>query len=583
MKRLIPVLLALLLLAGCTSKTHNTPVTESTVPVKLGAAYSQDSSVEKNTNGSVTEYKLTGRINEIALVDRGVVLGNEQGQIGLLSFENVLISSDINGVSILGAHEKQLICYDSAENSIIVLNDTLSVTNELMLEEGISGLPVYGAGTKEVYYCVKGYIRALDLETGLTRHVMQHAQQTDTQISCYFDGAVIGWNNADKTTYLSSVDGQTLFNETALRDFNTGASNYYGVFKDGFVDQYIWGELEGEPLQLVLQGDEVVYPQMDAGSVVTTQVHELNTVFKRYDMSNGKCVGLVEFKLNGQILQVVSNDTSSWILTDEALYCWNYAETPSKNSDVYTIPLISAENPDLEGITQCRQRADALAETYGVDIYIWDEALLHGENYEITGEYQVEPINAMLDALEEQFAHMPENIYVPTEEYCGIQICLVRSIEGQDFVQYWSQGGLCIAITPSADIQEALLTGLGWGIDSRVIGNSRDLDYWDDLNPDGFTYDYSYFVNAQRTDLQYLEGEDRAFTDQRAMSFPSEDRARIFYYSMLPGNEELFASATMQAKLKTFCEGIREAYGWQKEAEVFAWERYLNESLAYTK
>jgi len=65
------------------------------------------------------------------------------------------------------------------------------------------------------------------------------------------------------------------------------------------------------------------------------------------------------------------------------------------------------------------------------------------------------------------------------------------------------------------------------------------------------------------------------------MSFPSEDRARIFYYAMTEGNEELFTSSTLQAKLKTLCEGIREAYGWQKESQVFPWEQYLEQSLAY--
>ena len=584
MKRLIPVLLALILLAGCSSETQNVPTTESAAPVKLGAIYTQASAVETATNGAVNEYKLTGQIDDIQLIDRGLVLGNEQGQIGLLAYNNTFICDpNLTGVTVLSAHGKQVIGYNSTDGGILVMDDTLNVVKELKLEEGIIGKPVYGVGTSEIYYCVEGYIRALNLETGLSRHVMQHAQEVDSQLNCYFDGSIIGWKNGETTTYLSSSDGQTLFNESELRDFTTGSSNYYGVFRDGFVDQYIWGQIEGEALQLVIEDEEIIYPQMNADSIVTVRYSDQNTVFRRYDMTSGKCVGFVDFKLNGKLLDIVSNAKSSWILTDAVLYCWDYEKSAVNNSDVYTIPLINSENLDTEGIEQCRLRAEAIAEAYGIDIYIWDEAMLHGDNYVITGEYQVEPINAMLDNLEEQLAHMPEKIYVPTEEYCGIQICLVRSIQDQDFIQYWSQGGLCIAITPSADLREALLTGLGWGVDSKVIGNSRDLDYWDELNPKGFTYDYSYFVNAQRSDLQYLEGENRAFADQRAMSFPSEDRARIFYYSLLPGNEDVFASETMQAKLKTFCEGIREAYGWQKEAEAFAWEQYLDESLAYTK
>lgn len=59
------------------------------------------------------------------------------------------------------------------------------------------------------------------------------------------------------------------------------------------------------------------------------------------------------------------------------------------------------------------------------------------------------------------------------------------------------------------------------------------------------------------------------------MTFPKEDRARIFENAMLPGNAELFASQTMQRKLRAVCESIRDAYGLRKWEETFPWEQYL--------
>ena len=39
----------------------------------------------------------------------------------------------------------------------------------------------------------------------------------------------------------------------------------------------------------------------------------------------------------------------------------------------------------------------------------------------------------------------------------------------------------------------------------------------------------------------------------------------------------------MQTKLRRICLGIRAAFGLKKSAEVYPWEQYLEESLAYKK
>ena len=52
---------------------------------------------------------------------------------------------------------------------------------------------------------------------------------------------------------------------------------------------------------------------------------------------------------------------------------------------------------------------------------------------------------------------------------------------------------------------------------------------------------------------------------------------------MTEGNESLFRCETMQAKLRTLCEGIRKAFGLRKSPDTFLWEQYLEESLAYTE
>ena len=584
MKRLIPFFLIVLVLAGCNSSPQNQTVTPTTQSGSLGAVYAQANSVEPATNGAVSAYTLTGQIHNIEVISSGLVLDSSQGKLGILTENNSVITSDeLEGFTLIGVHSDNLVLFNVLDRTVLVVDDKLHIDSRFSIEEGISDLPVYGSGTNELYYCVDDYIRALDLETGLTRHIVQHTEEGAFQITSHFNGLVIGRTNEHKTTYFSSVDGQNVFVESSLRDFSTGETSYYGIYRDGYVDQYIWGQVEGTPSQLLLEDDLFVYPQMLAGCIITVKNSGNDVIFDRYDMDSGLRVGSVQFKPVGTVIDVSSTATHTWILTDKMLYRWDWAKSPTSDDRDYMIPLIDGQNPDVAGIDLCKSRAKSISEQYGIDVLVWDDALLNDDTYEIAGEYQVLVIEQMLDKLEVQLPLLPEQILDPTKDYCGIKICLVRSIDDLDFVQFWNEDGLCILITPTADVKEALFTGLGWAIDSRVIGNSRDFDYWNDLNPTGFTYDYSYFVNSQREDLQYLDGETRAFVDQRAMSFPSEDRARIFYYSLLENNGQMFSSDTMQEKLKVFCEGVREAYGWQKDARDFPWEQYLNDSLAYEK
>ena len=63
------------------------------------------------------------------------------------------------------------------------------------------------------------------------------------------------------------------------------------------------------------------------------------------------------------------------------------------------------------------------------------------------------------------------------------------------------------------------------------------------------------------------------------MSYPKEDRARLFEYAMTAGHDELFVSPNLQQKLKQLCTGIREGFDLEGSSEVFLWEQYLPEPL----
>jgi len=52
---------------------------------------------------------------------------------------------------------------------------------------------------------------------------------------------------------------------------------------------------------------------------------------------------------------------------------------------------------------------------------------------------------------------------------------------------------------------------------------------------------------------------------------------------MKPDNGELFKSETMQKKLAMLCKAVRDAWNLEKKSDVYPWEQYLTEAIAYQK
>ena len=586
MKHLVLIVAILLLLSGCKAQPPavTVPTVSEPAPTVTQLTCVDNSDSELMTSGAVCLYDVADTMQRIELLDTGLLIIDAAGTSMLISEEDAVVkASDITKKRIIDVSENWIIgTLNSNDRTVVVLDNNLTQTTTFPLEENASEELV--VSNDEIFYMAGDFIRAYNLESHLTRDVIQYVSENEQKlIDCYFDGEFIGWRNSEVISLISSVDGQVVPVNSELLEFYTGTDTFLALCRDGQMQQYLCGTRNENAQRVVFGQDETVYPQLNCDAVVTMAQKDDRMLLRRYSIPSGVCTGEVETSISGDILDVVSSERYTWILTNEGLYRWDYTVNRPDDLHLEMSPLSSEENPDIKALEACTERAKSINERYGIEVHIWQDALLNDDSYVITPEYQTDIINKMLDDVEAQLKLIPDQILKRTDEYCGFQICLVRSIQGSDFVQYLVDGGFCLAVTPEADMQEAILTGLGWGIDSCVMGNSRDLDYWDDLNPSGFDYDYSYYANKYRTDLEYLDGNYKAFVDQRAMSFPSEDRARIFYYAMTEGNADLFTSPILQKKLKTFCEGIREAYGWQKVEQSFPWEQYLETSLAYKK
>ena len=155
------------------------------------------------------------------------------------------------------------------------------------------------------------------------------------------------------------------------------------------------------------------------------------------------------------------------------------------------------------------------------------------------------------------------------------------SLDSAEGLQFQSGSRCYIALAPSSpeSLRYTLFHEFSHLIDTQVLNKCSAYDNWNDLNPQDFAYTMDYHADTSAY-ASLLSGENRAFVDSYAMSYPSEDRARIFECAANPGNEEMFTAPILQQKLLRICTGIRQAFGLTKDSQSFVWEQYLTMPLS---
>ena len=620
MKRLLAILLIILLLSGCGAgeDTIAPETSDSTQPVPNGL-YNPNSKVEKLSAGAVRAYPLGGTVYAgMEIIGNKQLLISQEGELTLLSDEQgVPVATVVTGVQFaegtagLDVAATGVGYYVADSNEVVLLNPQLQETGRCQLPRGVQGTPAISIEMNEVYFCTGQEICAMDLQTQITRKIRVQENTTLELTGCYFDGKVLSCRTQDemetqKVLYISSETGKTLSEDQNILRIQTEGNSYYAERMDGYVQQHIIGTTDDIPLTVIepsgntfsgttlaLQLPEDRFEQVTAvlkkNAVVTYETKENEIQFSFHDLSGKSTTAQVALPQVDVPVAIKADRQYVWIIAAHAgtnkqvLYRWDIAQTPAQESFLSVRPLYTAQNPDEDGLKLQQEHVDWYNNEHGVKIAIWQDAVKETGGYQVVPEHQPEVISDMLTDLEPVYPLFPNTILRRTVERGWIRIGLVRSIEGgKQWVQFWKNGDCYILLTPHADITQSFLQAVSYAIDAHVLGNSRDYDSWDTLNPENFKYDYSYDRYELREDLSLTEGKNRAFIDAFSMTYPHEDRCRIFYYAITEGNEEVFAAPIMQNKLQKLCEGIREAYGLEKKEDKYPWEQYLTQEMDFS-
>lgn len=612
MKHLLAALLCLLL-CGCTPQTSpEAELPPETVPAKTGM-YDPHHPVELAYPGEVRAYPLTQKqVHGILPFGRKVLTlsGSGNTAITLLSgeelWEEAVMTVDFElrqEDPSLRIHEGHISFFDPTARETLVLDGNLREVQRIAAPDNLSGVPLLSDDRSILYYCTPWSVMAWNLESGIRRTLRELSCEGQTVSALHRGSTVLQCSvreeNTENLLFLSAEDGRALHTLPADGSVFSGDSRYFAAVPAGNMELLIYGEEESSAKMLLpeqfpdcqyyLPEDHAVVTAADTGDGFTLDYYELNTGILRASFTPEPFLTLKNvINCQGHALYILAGNPETG---SDILYRWDALRKPpeSGNTASHSFPYSPADNPDSASLAACQEYAETIGRKYGITVLVGEKAAeVQPWDYRFTPEHLAPVLRRELDMLDRCLSCYPETVLQQTAaHFSGLTVCLVREITGTPEsgsldtatgIQFFQDGEAYVVIAAGKYARQALYHEFYHVMETHILTESTALDTWESLNPAGFSYTGSHSSHPEAE--VYLRGQTRAFVDRYSMCYAKEDRARIFEYATLPGNEDLFPSEYMQRKLNAVCSAIREAYRLNRVPEVLPWEQYLATPLA---
>ena len=589
MNKLLPLVLICALLCGC----GRSDASEETTPITPAESVAGEITTPEEYGGAVTTIPLNlSAVRGLRVFCGNILLlsGEEHTVLTLLEGQtmDVLYSAAAEfslhqeDPSFILHPDEKLSYFDPGVRETVVLDSDLTQVDRISAPVGLSGMPILSPDRKTLFYCTDTQVKALNLTSGISRCVKEMEPDNRQLTGVHMDGSVLQCQTQQQTLFLCAEDGTLLHQSSGVFSVITDADRYYCHMPVGGNQIALFGQGENSP-QIFLPSDfsSPIYFLPTQKAVLTNSSETLE--FRR--LSDTKAASRLDLESDHTLLAADCLDEDTLVLLSyharEDAYLLTFWDPLSSSPVPPQSRIVPYDDPDL---SLCAAQAEALGNKYGIRILIGEDAARVAPAYvQFTAETLAPVLQWELDRLEILLSRYPRELIQQTAaHFSRLNLCLVREISGNPEhpsaapgLQYLADSEAFLILPTGEDAEIALNHQLFHLMEIHILSESNSLDRWNERNPAGFRYDYDYAANERRDSGVYLFAENRSFVDTFSMSYPTEDRARILEYAMTPGQEALFRPKAMQAKLKTLCNGIRDAYNLKENRETFLWEQYL--------
>lgn len=584
MKKLIPFLFALLLLLGCsknTTPTHSTASSSGTKPTN---------------NDMLLEYPLPSAgyteivptENDLFLltdIDKGTSVEVFSLRSRTVSTTFIVPCSVSQKAGTLQFGSDSVIYYDLDEDSIVLLNSMYETCKSFHIPNDHLGNLIISPNMQDIYYTAKNGIFVYNFQTEITKQLK--AQDGLVLEESIFGGKVLKcFDNKNNICYFYTSDGHsfTLPEDTTI--FSTSGDAYLAEIENPWEQFFAAGFLD-RPAYEINNNSDAYSVVAGLGAIVATDYNPGATTISVYDIQTGS--QLANYPLNSskavfgfewhEKLQRLLYFTSTKF--DKYTLCMlDLQQTESTTSDGITIPYYSSQNPDLEGIAQCREIAQELSSTYNVDIQLSPDFHSISNGCRFQNEYRSVPYRSALDILSsalEKIRALDLGLAAKNTPSKQIHIGLFHKVINDrvsiDHGYFWNQGDFYIALSNETNIEVQLYHALGVFLESRINSIGSYFDDWEDYNPYGFAY-LPYFDIQSEVLPDYYS--DECFISKLSIISPTEDRAEIFRAALNPENKSKFKSYNLHKKLSLFCDGLNELFDLDPYEVDYPWDDCLD-------
>ena len=475
----------------------------------------------------------------------------------------------------------------------VLLDKTLREIRRIAAPDGLTGMPLLSRDGRSVYYCTASAIRVLDVDSGISRVLKEAAYPVQSVSGLLLNDTIlqVSITEADgtwRTLFLSTENGQLKHSAEGNILPETSGTHYFL----SSLSVLLCGTADGSAMVLDARHTDTGCRYLPGSNrAVSSGLTESGSILECYDLTAGLL--RAELSLPYSLFPEHTAETADgavWFLhSDEngqSLYRWDPEQSAVSDGNLYIHPYYTRNDPDYEGLAACALYAQEIGSKYGIEVLIYKDAVAAEPwDYRLEYEYQVSVLQRELKALDRHLANFPAPFLEKLRsKFTALKICIVRSAAGTpesgspdavNGIQFLEDFDAYIVLCTEHDTEYALYHELSHLLETVVLTESTAYDRWNNLNPEGFSYDSNYQTYQNRDDSQWLRDGQEYFIDAYAMSYPKEDRARLFEYAMTSGHEELFRSPHLQNKLKQMCTGIREAFHLEHWTEPLLWEQYL--------